>query len=89
MSFPMDRQHLEEKLGEIKASLPLLLANSDDPRDFWSAFADEANHLSLHMEAPEDEDYARACLNRMLQEMGLIAKHEQNGSDRQSASFAM
>jgi hypothetical protein len=68
----MDRQHIEEMLGEIEAALPLLLAEADDPRDFWSAFADEANHVSGIVEMPEDKDFVRECLNRMLRERGFL-----------------
>lgn len=82
----VERGQLENKLGEIEATLPALLAESDDPRDFWSAFADEANHLSRDLKAPEDKEYVRQSLNRMLQELGLMAAPGSSTGDAPHAS---
>ena len=67
----MDRRHLQERLTEIEAALPLWLAGAEDERDFWSVFADEANHLASTAEV-QDKDFVREGLDAMLRKMGLI-----------------
>jgi hypothetical protein len=83
----MDRQYLQTQLNEIEAALPSLLADADDPRDFWSAFADMANHLSLKTE-PEDEDFVRERLSRMLHELGLATNGPVSSINESLASQA-
>lgn len=67
----METEHLQERLNEIEASLPILLADSTDPRDFWSSFAEKANHLAVEA-GPEHKGHVHACLNQMLRERGMI-----------------
>lgn len=67
----MDREHLQERLTEIEAALPLWLADAEDRRDFWSAFAEEANDLARSTE-PVDKDFVREQLDRMLRALGLM-----------------
>jgi hypothetical protein len=66
----MTRSEIDSILDELERELPLLMKDSEDPDDFWMAFAALSDAIEDGAD-PDDLLYVRERVDAMLKSRGV------------------